>query len=109
METLIDSAADEYSTEHGVYESSTATNVVSWSTASMKKYNGWDKRKEFGCKCDAGFRGPDCSQQECPSYLDPMKGCGGGSCNYQLTGAAWGSTLVPYDVSTASTSVDSGT
>jgi len=106
METLIDEAADEYSTEHALFEASAATDIVGWSTASMKKYNGWDKRKEFGCKCDAGFRGPDCSQQECPSYLDPMKGCGGGACNF-VTGGSW-SAIVPYDVSTATTSVDSG-
>jgi len=107
METLVDEAAAEYSTEHAVYEASSAANVVSFTTATMKKYNGWDLRKNFGCKCDAGFRGPDCSQQECPSYLDPMKGCGGGACNF-ATGGDWGA-IVPYDVSTATTAVDSST
>jgi len=41
----------------------------------------WDSNKHFGCKCDAGFRGPDCSLQECPSNYDPLHGCGGGVCN----------------------------
>lgn len=41
----------------------------------------WDNNKHFGCKCDLGFRGPDCSQQECPSDYDPLYGCGGGQCN----------------------------
>jgi len=41
----------------------------------------WDSSKHFGCKCDVGFRGPDCSLQECPSDYDPLNGCGGGRCN----------------------------
>jgi hypothetical protein len=41
----------------------------------------WDSDKHFGCKCDVGFRGPDCSLQECPSDFDPLNGCGGGRCN----------------------------
>lgn len=46
------------------------------------KYDrAWDSRKHFGCKCDVGFRGPDCSLQECPSDYDPLNGCGGGRCN----------------------------
>jgi len=45
----------------------------------------WDSDKHFGCKCDAGFRGPDCSLQECPSDFDPLYGCGGGQCNAGTT------------------------
>lgn len=26
----------------------------------------------FGCKCDAGYRGADCSLVECPSSQDPL-------------------------------------
>ncbi|CAM9645514.1 unnamed protein product, partial [Hapterophycus canaliculatus] len=58
-------------------------------------YNSpWDAEKQVGCKCDAGFRGPDCSLQECPSGTDVMGGdgssegrdCSGrGVCDY-LTG-----------------------
>jgi hypothetical protein len=40
-------------------------------------YTGFDANSAYGCKCDSGFRGADCSQQECPSGPDPMKGEGG--------------------------------
>lgn len=52
----------------------------------------WDAVKSLGCKCDPGFRGPDCSQIECPSGPDVLLGegsevgrdCGGrGRCNYE--------------------------
>jgi hypothetical protein len=36
----------------------------------------WDADKHVGCLCDAGFRGPDCSLQECPSGSDILKGHG---------------------------------
>jgi len=54
-------------------------------TDASEAYNyAWDSDKHFGCKCDVGFRGPDCSLQECPSDYDPMHGCGGGECNNSL-------------------------
>jgi len=61
-------------------------------------YNqAWDSNKHFGCKCDVGFRGPDCSLQECPSDFDPLNGCGGGRCNnggfYQNRAGTW--TICP--------------
>lgn len=38
-----------------------------------KDYVGaWDSGIHFGCKCDLGFRGDDCSLVECPSGLDPL-------------------------------------
>lgn len=37
----------------------------------------YDRVKEFGCKCDVGYRGADCSQIECPSNKDPLGGQGG--------------------------------
>jgi len=40
-------------------------------------YAGFDAASAYGCKCDAGFRGADCAQRECPSGPDPMKGAGG--------------------------------
>lgn len=52
----------------------------------------WDATKHVGCICDAGYRGPDCSLQECPSGPDVLKGygnevgrdCSGrGICDYQ--------------------------
>lgn len=51
----------------------------------------WDAEKQVGCKCDIGYRGPDCSRKECPSGEDVMGGdgsdegrdCSGrGLCNY---------------------------
>merc|ERR1712078_853965 len=32
--------------------------------------------KHVGCVCDAGYRGPSCALQECPSGADPMDGYG---------------------------------
>ena len=32
----------------------------------------WDAKKQFGCWCDYGFRGPDCSLRQCPSNPDPI-------------------------------------
>ena len=40
-------------------------------------YTGFDAASAYGCKCDIGFRGADCSQRECPSGSDPMKSQGG--------------------------------
>jgi hypothetical protein len=51
----------------------------------------WDAEYNYGCKCDDGFRGPDCSLRECPSGTDPLGGndnrkgrdCSGrGLCDY---------------------------
>lgn len=36
----------------------------------------WDAMKHVGCFCDAGYRGPACDQQECPSGTDPLDGYG---------------------------------
>ena len=37
----------------------------------------WDAMKAIGCQCDAGYRGSDCSLQECPSTADPLEGLTG--------------------------------
>ena len=34
----------------------------------------WDAMKQVGCYCDAGYRGPACELQECPSGPDPIDG-----------------------------------
>jgi len=53
--------------------------------------SAWDAEYNYGCKCDDGFRGPDCSMIECPSQADPLGGdgnsegrdCSGrGTCDY---------------------------
>jgi hypothetical protein len=36
----------------------------------------WDAEKHVGCTCDLGYRGPDCSLQECPSGADVLLGYG---------------------------------
>jgi len=56
------------------------------------KYDdAWDADYSYGCKCDYGYRGPDCSMRECPSNTDPLSGndnkkgrdCSGrGLCDY---------------------------
>jgi len=47
------------------------------SEANIVYTDAYDARKEMGCSCDAGFRGPDCSLIECPSGEDPLTGDGG--------------------------------
>lgn len=36
----------------------------------------WDAKKNVGCVCDPGYRGPACEFQECPSGMDPLDGYG---------------------------------
>jgi len=40
--------------------------------------SAWDSDMQYGCLCDIGFRGADCSLIECPTAEDPMdeKTCG---------------------------------
>lgn len=51
----------------------------------------FDADISYACTCDQGYRGPDCSQRECFSGVDPLEGpgsaegreCSGrGVCNY---------------------------
>merc|ERR1712038_1857789 len=34
--------------------------------------DAWDAGLQYGCLCDVGFRGVDCSLLECPTSYDPM-------------------------------------
>lgn len=54
--------------------------------------SSWDSFYLFGCMCDSGFYGPDCSIRTCPSSRDPLGGddhrhgreCSGrGVCNHK--------------------------
>ena len=41
------------------------------------KYDdAWDADYNYGCKCDSGYRGSDCSLKECPSGTDALGGNG---------------------------------
>ena len=44
--------------------------------ASKTYSEPWDALKHVGCVCDLGFRGPDCSLQECASGPDVLRGDG---------------------------------
>lgn len=43
---------------------------------SAQYADAWDSKMNYGCTCDAGFRGPDCSMIECPSTSDVLGGEG---------------------------------
>lgn len=88
LRRLAQDAADAWDATRAVHVAAGGTALSA--TGSIQVYNGWDADKEYGCKCDTGFRGPACDMQECPSFTDPMNGCGGGPCNNALydTGSA---------------------
>jgi len=54
---------------------------ISGSAITVTYSAAWDSRKMFGCKCEEGFRGPDCSLIECPSGPDPQGGPDGDGFN----------------------------
>jgi hypothetical protein len=58
-------AQKRFFTDHG--EDVSDTTNVAYTAA-------WDASKIFGCKCELGYRGPDCSLVECPSSADPQGG-----------------------------------
>jgi len=35
-------------------------------------YELWDRHSTMGCECDSGFSGPDCSERQCKSGIDPL-------------------------------------
>jgi hypothetical protein len=41
---------------------------------SFAPYAAWDEAMVYGCVCDPGYGGYDCSQQECPLGSDPRSG-----------------------------------
>merc|ERR1711865_851923 len=66
-------------------------NCIGTENTGAQYDSAWDASRAQGCKCDAGFRGPDCSLKECPSGDDTLEGHGGskgracsgrGSCDY---------------------------
>lgn len=66
-----------------------AGDFSSESTAYTLSYDvAYDAKKQMGCLCDDGFRGPDCSLVECPSGADPMGGLGGSGTDSDGTAGA---------------------
>jgi len=72
---------------HGVCQS----NIKFAVQAGARFLNSWDSGKQFGCKCDSGYRGLACAEKECPSDADPLsfegndegRDCSGrGLCDY---------------------------
>jgi len=67
--------------------------------------NAWDSDLQYGCLCDVGFRGADCSLMECPSALDPMdKGTYDKYVEWETQGTSTtGNTLLASEWNIAST------
>jgi len=73
---------------HGICQS----NIRFAADAGARYIGAWDAGMQYGCLCDSGFRGPDCSLKECPSSDDPLsyegnsegRDCSGrGLCDYE--------------------------
>jgi len=88
---------------HGICQSeyqfradAVALGLTSGSYGSVYDYytDPFDAQRQLGCKCDLGYRGPDCSEIECPSGTDPLtneeankaaQDCSGrGICDYSV-------------------------
>ena len=54
-------------TEHTILTQAGAGTMIRTSYTA-----NWDATKQYGCWCDYGFRGADCSLIECPSNSDPI-------------------------------------
>lgn len=72
---------------HGICQS----NIKFAEDGGARYHFAWDSGLQYGCKCDSGFRGADCSLIECPSSKDPLhfegnsegRDCSGrGICDY---------------------------
>lgn len=62
---------------HGICQSLTRFVTDASIVGSTNYAAGYDGLQQYGCKCDDGYRGADCSQIECPSTVDPLGGDGG--------------------------------
>jgi hypothetical protein len=43
-----------------------------YKTYMVSYENAWDSGLQYGCRCDSGFSGADCSERECPTSFDPL-------------------------------------
>ena len=67
---------EDFAYDFSIAKSSQTTSTDTFNTffsEYIATYSGaWDSGKHMGCKCDAGYRGADCSLVECPSSTDPL-------------------------------------
>jgi len=80
-------ACPEGCSGHGICQSN-----IKFAQQNGGRYrHAWDSGKQFGCKCDSGWRGNACEMKECPSSADPLgyegnsegRDCSGrGLCDY---------------------------
>jgi len=43
-----------------------------YKTFMVSYEDAWDSGLQYGCKCDSGYTGGDCSKRECPTSFDPL-------------------------------------
>ena len=66
-------ACERLSCPNGCGGHGTCTSLESLAHHEYLVYNeNWDHDKIYGCRCDAGYTGYDCSLHECPYGDDPM-------------------------------------
>jgi hypothetical protein len=76
-----------------VYEAQKAADGSAITATSYYDYflvtydDAWDAGMQYGCLCDVGFRGVDCSIVECPTAYDPMDE---ETCNKYSEWESWG-------------------
>eukprot|EP00501_MAST-03F_sp_TOSAG23-6_P001318 GSMAST32.ASY1.ANO1.1366.1 assembled CDS len=52
----------------------------------VRYFGAWDSGIHYGCKCNSGYRGADCSLKECPSSVDPLSSSHGNSTGDDCSG-----------------------
>ena len=65
-----DAGAEQYKEENCARNIEHLDNYFSTYMATYD--DAWDSNLQWGCDCDGGFFGPDCSLRECPSNVDPL-------------------------------------
>jgi hypothetical protein len=45
---------------------------LAYGSTAAPYYDAHDAHRQMGCRCDIGYRGPDCSLIECPAGTDPL-------------------------------------
>ena len=65
-----EASATQYEAENCARQIEHLDNYFSTFMSTYK--DAWDSNLQWGCDCDAGFFGADCSLRECPSNNDPL-------------------------------------